>query len=275
MQRTTVEDVQITLGPLGLKDRVKGIKLVARTFAHLGPEKQIVRALFLTDESLSLALRRKGELVGVYLVRKNNHQTPYDGFTRPDYDGSKGLKVESLAILPSLRGQGYGRLLRAALPAMAQRRGFDFVWGAALTALDNKQDWLRRRVLEDETEHGFVTVEPLNEAMKKRVAPKATPELLARWNRMKRASNGTLQGRLVIETTAEKERIPWLIADDGAYCGDPLNEEEFRSVEQLQGTPVSVSGRVRAETFAGPIVSIVPPPDETMTEEPTATFAPT
>jgi hypothetical protein len=67
MQRTTVEDVQITLGPLGLKDRVKGIKLVARTFAHLGPEKQIVRALFLTDESLSLALRRKGELVGVYL----------------------------------------------------------------------------------------------------------------------------------------------------------------------------------------------------------------
>jgi GNAT superfamily N-acetyltransferase len=184
--------------PLGLKDRVKGIKLVARMFAHLGPEKDIVRALFLTDESLSLALRRKGELVGVYLVRKNNHETPYDGFTRPNYDGSKGLKVESLAILPSLRGQGYGRLLRAALPAMAKRRGFDFVWGAALTALDNKQDWLRRRVLEDEKEHGFVTVEPLNEAMKKRVAPKATPELLARWNRMKRASNGTLQGRLVL-----------------------------------------------------------------------------
>jgi hypothetical protein len=63
----------ITLGPLGRKDRAKGIKLVAHTFAHLGPEKQ--------------------------------------------------------------------------------------------------QDSLRRRVLEDEEEHGFVTVEPLSEAMKKRVAP--------------------------------------------------------------------------------------------------------
>ncbi len=116
MQRTTVENAPITLGPLGLKDGVKGIKLVARTFAHMGSEKEIVRALHLVDENLSLALRRNGELVGVYLVRKSNLSTLYDGnFVTPHYDGFEGLSVESLAILPSLRGQGYGRLLRAAL----------------------------------------------------------------------------------------------------------------------------------------------------------------
>ena len=271
MQEASIEKGPITLGPLGRKDRGKGIKLVARTFAHLAPEKHIIRALRLVDEDLSLALRRNGELVGVYLVRKKSSVwTCYDGFVPPYYADFKDMKVESLAILPSLRRQGYGRLLRSALPAMAKRKGFDFIWGAAFNTLGNKQDWLKRRILENESDHGFVTLEPLSEDMRKLVAPKATAELLARWNSTKGASDRTIEGQLIIETTAEKDRIPWLITDDGAYCGDPLGEEAFRAVRHLQGAKVRVSGRIHYETFVGSIVPTAP----TAAQEPAPNLTP-
>jgi GNAT superfamily N-acetyltransferase len=246
----TNTEIPLTLGPLGKRDRAKGIKLVARMFAHLGPEKQIIRSLRLVDESLSLALRRKDEIVGVYLVRKPNYGM-YRDIVAPYYSGFKDLRVEALAVLPSLRGQGYGRLLRAALPAMAERNGFDFIWGTALAVLNNKHDWLKRRVLERQDEHGLTTVEPLNDAMRRRLADKATPELLARWKAGGREEEGQIEGRLVLET-ADKKIIPWVIGPDRAYHGSPLRDETS-DVRRLCGTWVRATGRICGETFAGSI----------------------
>lgn len=247
----TSPDSPIELGPLGRKDRAKAIKLAARMFAHLGPEREIIKSLRLVDENASLALRRKGELVGVYLVRKPN-LTMFGDMLPPYYSDCRALRVEGLAILPSIRGQGYGRLLRAALPANARRQGYDYIWGAALKALDNKADWLKRRVLEREDEHCIVTIEPLNAAMRERLADKATPELLARWTGDDRTTTEAIEGKIVLETTAEGQSIPWVIGQERAYHGDPLNDA--RDTRALSGKLVRAFGRTRAETFDGPVI---------------------
>ena len=195
----TATDAPITLGPLGQKDHAKGAKLAARMFAHVAPEKQLARMLKVSDPDLSLALRRGKDLVGVYLARGPNKIMPFADVHAVYYTGLKGLRADALAVLPSLRGQGYGRLLRAALPALGQRRGYDFIWGAALHSLDNRDDWLKRRLLEREDSGGIVTIEPLNAGMRKLLAEKAPPEMLRKWETDNAMSSCAVRGRLVVE----------------------------------------------------------------------------
>ena len=73
---------------------------------------------------------------------------------------------DALVVDPAYRGLGYGSMLRA----MPSRMNVDYVWGSQLKALNNIDDWLKRRLLVTDSQMCNVTIELISEASKEAYA---------------------------------------------------------------------------------------------------------
>lgn len=91
-------------------------------------------------------------LKGVYLIGTHQVTSMAD---LPEYKDLIGVEGVLLAIDEDIRGIGFGGKLKDYPKSL----GVDYIWGQQFKALDNLDDWLKRRVLVHETEEIYVTVE--------------------------------------------------------------------------------------------------------------------
>lgn len=109
--------------------------------------------LGVTDFNLSARLiTDSGTVKGIYLIGTNKLS---DYVVLPELDGLIGVEGVLLAIDEDIRGMGFGNKLKDYPKSI----GVDYIWGQQFKALNNLDDWLKRRVLVHETEDIYFTME--------------------------------------------------------------------------------------------------------------------
>lgn len=109
--------------------------------------------LNVTDFSLSARLiNDDGKVKGVYLIGTNKLS---NYVVLPELENLIGVEGVLLAVDEDIRGMGFGNRLKDYPKSI----GVDYIWGQQFKALNNLQDWLKRRVLVYETEDIYFTLE--------------------------------------------------------------------------------------------------------------------
>jgi hypothetical protein len=93
-----------------------------------------------------------GMVKGIYLIGTNKLS---NYVVLPELDGLIGVEGVLLAIDEDIRGMGFGNSLKDYPKSI----GVDYIWGQQFKALNNLEDWLKRRVLIHETEDVYFTME--------------------------------------------------------------------------------------------------------------------
>ena len=93
-----------------------------------------------------------GKVKGIYLIGTNKLS---NYVVLPELDGLIGVEGVLLAIDEDIRGLGFGNSLKDYPKSI----GVDYIWGQQFKALNNLDDWLKRRVLVYETEDIYFTLE--------------------------------------------------------------------------------------------------------------------
>jgi hypothetical protein len=93
-----------------------------------------------------------GMVKGIYLIGTNKLS---NYVVLPELDGLIGVEGVLLAIDEDIRGMGFGNKLKDYPKSI----GVDYIWGQQFKALNNLEDWLKRRVLVHETENVYITME--------------------------------------------------------------------------------------------------------------------
>lgn len=93
-----------------------------------------------------------GVVKGIYLIGTNKLS---DYVVLPELDSLIGVEGVLLAIDKDIRGLGFGNKLKDYPKSI----GVDYIWGQQFKALNNLEDWLKRRVLVHETEDVYITME--------------------------------------------------------------------------------------------------------------------
>jgi hypothetical protein len=93
-----------------------------------------------------------GMVKGIYLIGTNKLS---NYVVLPELDGLIGVEGVLLAIDEDIRGMGFGNKLKDYPKSI----GVDYIWGQQFKALNNLEDWLKRRVLIHETEDVYFTME--------------------------------------------------------------------------------------------------------------------
>jgi hypothetical protein len=244
----------VRLGILGPEDLESGLLMACSQFGSFMPERKIRKTLDKVDPELSLALRNDDGIVGVYLISEQ----PYAMASYPfrQLDGRPCLCGDALILSADHRGVGYGRLLRAALPALAKDLGKDYVWGMALTALGNREDWLSRRALLVDGIGLMVTAEPIAEDLKEDMEGLATVQAIRRWYAPGKQTS--VSGKLMVQELANGEHVPWVLGAE-RVARIPPNECDIEAVLRLEGCEVEVSGTLAGERFTaldGPVCDV-------------------
>lgn len=109
--------------------------------------------LNVTNFTLSARLLTdNGTVKGIYLIGTNKLT---DYVLLPELEGLIGVEGVLLAIDEDIRGMGFGNMLKDYPKSI----GVDYIWGQQFKALNNLDDWLKRRVLVHETEDIYFTME--------------------------------------------------------------------------------------------------------------------
>lgn len=138
----------------------EAVCLMAGEFQRLMDEDLAQYLDTVVDWHLSRALLVDDRVVGAYLLSERE-ATSLAGVDLPEgLEGLRPVEGVALALDPSERGNGYGRLLRDLPRAL----GFEMVWGQQHKALGNLQHWLRHRRLIGDTGESWVTAAALGEA---------------------------------------------------------------------------------------------------------------
>ncbi len=200
----------MTLSVLDKADLRSAIDLCVATFTpYVADPLDVPAYLKHASPKRSLALHRDGQLVGVYLGCEGNLRSRLRRFRCLNH--ASGLEGVALALVPELRGSGYGRLLRNAFVSAASRWGCDYVWGVALTSLENLDNWLTRRMPVMCGPKVNATVEPLSPELRTKLADQA-PHLHERWRCEATSEQTTLSGEVVPEILGNGSRRPWLVS---------------------------------------------------------------
>jgi GNAT superfamily N-acetyltransferase len=244
----------VRLGPLGSASIEEGLALAVRTFLPFMSELGIRAELADVNPDISLALRCGGRVIGVFLI--SDRPAPNAAFNEKHLKGRYGLCGDALAVEPKFRGEGYGRLLRAALPALAARTYAEYVWCMELKTLNNLDCWLSRHFLLTSTDTVHVTVEPVTEDLRKALRSRAPH---AHWAQEPSPTKEIITGRLVFEERGKTSPlltdrgdtiVPWVVSDQRAFAlpaltaGDP-------ALSGMEGVIVEASGIVCGEQMAG------------------------
>ncbi len=103
-------------------------------------------------EQSVLLLDDEDNIKGTYIL--GNHQIT-SMLKAEGYLGLNGIEGVLLCVDESLRGLGYGNLLKE----YPKTLGYDYIWGQQLIPLNNLNDWLKRRELVGQTEYVYITAE--------------------------------------------------------------------------------------------------------------------
>ena len=104
---------------------------------------------------ISRKVMLKDQIVGFYLLRKSHCNIPEKYKLDPKLKGAQGL---ALYLDPRYRGKGIGKQLMD----LPKTLGFDYVWGGQAKGLNNLNYWLKRRILIDENDFCYHTLEIFN-----------------------------------------------------------------------------------------------------------------
>lgn len=108
--------------------------------AYLKHQTDWEKSFYIVDET--------DKIVGVYLI--GNKQLEAE-----KYKNLVGVEGLMLAVDTSVRGFGFGNRLKD----MPKNLGVDYIWGQQFKALNNLDDWLKRRELVLESPHVYITAE--------------------------------------------------------------------------------------------------------------------
>jgi len=100
----------------------------------------------------ALLIDDQDKIRGVYIL--GNHQLPSE-FVQYKYVGLVGVEGVLLAVDESIRGQGYGNMLKD----YPKTLGYGYIWGQQFKGLNNLNDWLKRRELVGTTDSVYITAE--------------------------------------------------------------------------------------------------------------------
>ncbi len=132
------------------------IKWAYEHFKELIDEDYFVEYAYeVTNWEKSIMLMDDDKIMGLYLF--GDHQLSLL-VKNTEYDNLIGIEGVLLAIDSSIRGLGWGNKLKD----YPKTLGVDYIWGQQLKTLNNLNDWLKRRIYIDETNHVYITLEKFN-----------------------------------------------------------------------------------------------------------------
>jgi hypothetical protein len=100
----------------------------------------------------ALLLGDDNNIKGVYIL--GNHQLPSQ-YVQAKYVGLIGIEGLLIAVDESVRGQGWGNVLKD----YPKTLGYGYIWGQQFKGLNNLKDWLKRRELIATTSEVYITAE--------------------------------------------------------------------------------------------------------------------
>lgn len=144
-------------------DILGAFQVCVEVFKNVVDAENVLPILFQTGLNLDLDASRVckigDKVVGTYLLSsKDCSYLPYE-LMKKNFNGLSG---DALAILPEYRGMGIGKAWRA-MPSLYHHDEYDYVWGYQLKSLNNIDDWLKRRYVIGETDHAWITAEPISQ----------------------------------------------------------------------------------------------------------------
>lgn len=113
----------------------------------------VIEAECNSDFNNSIVATVNGEVAGFYFLSPSD-LPPKDDIT----ENMRGIQGVALGVSSKFKTLGIGKMLINYPSSM----GFDYVWGLQLKALENIDDWLKRRKIYSETGNMFTTYQIFN-----------------------------------------------------------------------------------------------------------------
>lgn len=157
-QLTENVNSNIEIRPFMAEDFENVFDMLSDVYSKLGnisPRSiwSIISAECGADFGDSVVITVGGEVAGFYFLSPEN--LPENGDITDEMNGIQGV---ALGVSSEFKNLGIGKML-INYPATL---GYDYVWGYQLRALDNINDWLKRRKIYSETGNMFTTYQIFN-----------------------------------------------------------------------------------------------------------------